>query len=108
MAYHLHAELIVSFTSSGSTALRVSRNRPSAPILALTPNERAYRQLTIVSGVIPHIGPEISNNDEMVALARSAIEEHGRASCREKSAMTSLAVRIHSNTRENHIDEQHR
>lgn len=77
MAYNLHAELIVSFTSSGSTALRVSRNRPSAPILALTPNERAYRQLTIVSGVIPHIGPEISNTDEMVALARSAIEELG-------------------------------
>lgn len=77
MAYNLNAELIVSFTNSGSTALRVSRNRPNTPILAITPNERAYRQLTVVSGVIPHVGPDIHSTDEMVALANQAIAELG-------------------------------
>jgi len=77
MAFNLNAELIVTFTNSGSTALRVSRNRPNTPILAITPNERAYRQLTIVSGVIPHVGPDIHSTDEMVALANQAIAELG-------------------------------
>ncbi|PWG73853.1 pyruvate kinase, partial [Enterococcus hirae] len=54
MAYSLSADLIVTFTSSGSTALRVSRNRPGAPILAITPTLRAYRQLAVAWGVVPN------------------------------------------------------
>src|SRR5690606_35807749 len=41
MAYNLSAQLIVTFTHSGSTAHRVARNRPPTPILAITPNARA-------------------------------------------------------------------
>jgi len=36
MAFNLRADLIVTFTASGTTALRVSRYRPSAPVLATT------------------------------------------------------------------------
>ncbi len=74
MAFNLSAQVIVSFTSSGSTAMRVSRNRPSAPILAITPNERAYRQLTVVWGVYPVLSNDIHNTDEMVVVANEAIK----------------------------------
>ena len=73
MAYNLNAELIVTFTASGTTALRVSRNRPSAPILAITPNGRPYRQLTVAWGVVPHLSDEIHSTDEMVEASTEAI-----------------------------------
>lgn len=79
MAHNLKAELIVSFTASGNTALRVSRNRPNAPILAITPNERPYRQLTVAWGVVPHRSDEIHSTDEMVENATKAIHDTGLA-----------------------------
>src|SRR5437868_11701799 len=44
------AAAIVSFTSSGATALRAARERPSAPILALTPNLATARPLALLWG----------------------------------------------------------
>ena len=52
-AFQLNANLIVAFTESGSTAGRVSKYRPMPPILALTPNERVQRLLTLRWGVTP-------------------------------------------------------
>lgn len=78
MAYNLSARFIVTFTSSGTTALRVSRNRPAAPILAITPNDRAYRQLSVVWGVLPAMSEEIHNSDEMVEVANRTIHEISR------------------------------
>ena len=40
------AAAIVSFTSSGATALRAARERPGVPILALTPNLATARRLS--------------------------------------------------------------
>ena len=54
-AYQLNASLIVAFTESGGTAGRVSTYRPLAPILALTPNARVQRRLTLRWGVTPVI-----------------------------------------------------
>ncbi len=79
MAFNLSAQLIVTFTSSGTTALRVSRNRPGAPILAITPNERALRQLTVAWGVVPHISNDIHTTDEMVEVATHGIMDTGLA-----------------------------
>ena len=73
----LGASLLVSFTSSGTTAARVARYRPSAPILAITPSERVYRQLTISWGVIPFGSDDISSTDEMVEVSTEAIARHG-------------------------------
>ncbi len=73
----LGASLLVSFTSSGTTAARVARYRPTAPILAITPSERVYRQLTISWGVIPFGSDDISSTDEMVEVSTEAIALHG-------------------------------
>jgi pyruvate kinase len=77
MAQALNAGLIVTFTASGTTALRVSRNRPSAPVVAITPNERAYQQLALAWGVIPHLTDDISNTDDMVEVAQATIRLRG-------------------------------
>ena len=77
MAHTLRSQLIVTFTSSGATGTRVARNRPEAPILAITPSERAYRQLSIVWGVLPHLTDDIADTDEMVNKANQVILERG-------------------------------
>ena len=77
MAHTLRAQLIVSFTSSGSTAVRVARNRPAAPILAITPSAVALRQLSLVWGVLPYLSDDIADTDEMVRVATDAIRDRG-------------------------------
>ncbi len=52
-AQQLRVAAIVAFTASGSTARRVAKYRPRAPILALTPNEAVGRSLALVWGVHP-------------------------------------------------------
>jgi len=77
IAYNLDAQLIVTFTSSGSTATRVSRNRPPTPVLAITPNPRALRQMMVAWGVVPYLSDDIHDTDEMVSVAKRAIEATG-------------------------------
>ncbi|MCA9837682.1 MAG: pyruvate kinase [Trueperaceae bacterium] len=75
MANELDAGVIVTFTSSGTTAMRVSRNRPAATILAITPSERAHRQLSVVWGVVPAVADDIKSTDEMVDVASRVIKQ---------------------------------
>lgn len=79
MAYNLNAELIVTFTSSGNTALRVARNRPPTPVLAITPNARSLRQMMVMWSVVPYLSEDIHDTDEMVAVAKRAIMESNLA-----------------------------
>jgi pyruvate kinase len=44
---------IVALTESGYTAKLAAAERPRAPVVALTPNERVYHQLNLVWGVRP-------------------------------------------------------
>jgi pyruvate kinase len=65
---------VVAYTRTGSTALRVSRERPPCPILVLTPDETAARRLQLAWGVAAKVSPDIASFDEMVAKA----EDHAR------------------------------
>jgi len=49
------AKAIVSFTLSGSTALKASQGRPSVPILAISPLRETARQLAMSWGVYPDL-----------------------------------------------------
>jgi pyruvate kinase len=51
VAETIRAAAIVCYTSSGSTGLRAARERPSVPILALTPNIETGRRLALVWGL---------------------------------------------------------
>lgn len=51
LARQLNARAIVPITHSGFTAIRISKYRPSSPILAITGRERILRRLNLVWGV---------------------------------------------------------
>ncbi len=69
-AYNLeNVEAIIAFTQSGSTAKRLSKFRPKAPIIAVTFDEQVQRSLNCYWGVYPVISPvpNLDKNDEELA-----------------------------------------
>jgi pyruvate kinase len=68
-AHHLHAAVIITYTRSGSTARHISRFRPDAPVLVLTPNARIYRQIALSWGVTPMLIENLDNTDLMTQAA---------------------------------------
>nr|PZN43812.1 MAG: pyruvate kinase [Bacillota bacterium] len=68
-AADLGAAAIITATVSGFTARMVSKYRPQAPIIAVTPHEYVARQLCLVWGVTPVVMPETDNTDEMIERA---------------------------------------
>jgi pyruvate kinase len=84
----LSAPLIVTFTSSGSTARVVSSFRPPVPILALTDSRKTYSQLALVWGVIPVMCPSTASFDEMLACARQEALARGLARSGQRVVVT--------------------
>jgi pyruvate kinase len=69
VAETIGAAAIVSFTSSGATALRAARERPAAPILAVTPHLGTARRLALLWGAhCVHLA-DIKNFNDMVQKA---------------------------------------
>ena len=69
VAETLDLKAICAWTSSGSTALRIARERPRPPMLALTPNRDTARRLTLVWGVQPMVTNDASDIDDMARRA---------------------------------------
>ncbi|MBO9581205.1 MAG: pyruvate kinase [Sphingobium sp.] len=70
------AKLIVCFTSSGSTVRRVARERPSVPILALTPRQDTARRMGLMWGVHAVRTKDIGSFEEMIAKAKRMALRH--------------------------------
>ena len=60
---------VVCWTASGSTALRVARERPRPPIVAVTPNIATGRRLAVVWGVHCVVTEDAHDQDDMVDRA---------------------------------------
>ena len=60
---------VICWTSSGSTALRVARERPRPPIVALSPNLATGRRLAVVWGVHCVVTEDAHDVDDMVDRA---------------------------------------
>lgn len=69
VAETLDSRAICAWTASGSTALRIARERPVAPVLALTPNPDTARRLTLVWGVHPIVTDDAREGDDIAARA---------------------------------------
>jgi pyruvate kinase len=69
VAETLNASAIVTFTTSGSTAMRASRERPSVPILVLTPDIRTARRLALSWGLHCVKTKDVSSFQAMVEKA---------------------------------------
>jgi pyruvate kinase len=67
-ARELNASLIAVATTSGRSALAVSKERSRVPILAFTNCERAARQMTLLWGVTPKLSGKAVLTADQVAL----------------------------------------
>jgi pyruvate kinase len=67
---------IVCYTATGSTALRVTRERPGLPIIGLTPVESTARRMALVWGIQSVLTADPANLTDMVSKAcRIAFDE---------------------------------
>jgi pyruvate kinase len=69
VAETLDLTAIVCWTSSGSTGLRVSRERPNCPIVAISPSEATGRKLSVAWGIHSIIDEDAHDQDDMVERA---------------------------------------
>jgi pyruvate kinase len=72
LAEVIQAPAIVAFTSSGTTAARIARKRPSVPILAMTPDQTVSRRLCLLWGAHSVLSEEVHSYEEMVVNAEAA------------------------------------
>lgn len=76
-AEFLHADAIVVLTRGGRTAKHISDFRPECPIIAITMNETARRQLNLEWGVYPMKGEYRSTAHELFKYAQEKAIESG-------------------------------
>src|SRR6266436_582589 len=79
IAETLDLSAIICWTSSGSTALRVARERPKPPVVAITPNLSTGRKLSVVWGVHCVVAEDAHDLDDMVSRAGSIAFRDGFA-----------------------------
>ncbi len=88
IANEVDARVIITATMSGTTARMVARHRPSAPIVAVTPNERTLYRLALVWGVVPVEVDEFKTTDEMVEMMVQAARQEGLAAWGDRVVLT--------------------
>ncbi len=72
IAQTVFAAAIVTFSTSGSTTMRAARERPTVPVLGLTPKKSIARRLALVWGIHSVVTPELTRFNEMVDVAAEA------------------------------------
>jgi pyruvate kinase len=70
------AKAMVCYTSSGSTARRIARERPTVPILVMTASRTVARRLGLQWGVHAVATRDVGNFEEMVGKARRMALRH--------------------------------
>ncbi len=88
VVHTIGARAIVAFTASGSTALRVARERPDSPVIGLTPLLDTARRMAVVWGVHAVVVPEVHSMGEAVNRAARAALMEGFASHGEEIVVT--------------------
>lgn len=68
-ALDLEAAAIITSTESGYTAQMVSKYRPQAPIIAVTPKRTVLRKMALVWGVQPLLVGRTEDTDNMISAA---------------------------------------
>ena len=68
-ASDLSTAAIITATQSGHTARMVSKFKPKAPIIAVTPSERVAAALKLTWGVYPLLSPQTSHSEDIYNTA---------------------------------------
>ncbi|MFQ5775476.1 MAG: pyruvate kinase [Kiloniellaceae bacterium] len=88
VAATIKAAAIVSYTTSGSTALRAARERPDVPILVLTSKIGTARRLAVTWGAHCVHTADVKSFQEMVQKACRIARQEGIAAPGDKLAIT--------------------
>jgi pyruvate kinase len=79
IAETLRLSAIVCYTSSGATALRVARERPTAPTIVMSPVERTARRLALGWGLHCVVSPDAEDEEDMADRACLVAHREGFA-----------------------------
>ncbi len=74
-ANRVNAKAIVCSTLSGNTAKKISYYRPGCPVIAISPDEKTIRGLSINYGIIPVRVPMVNSTDEIVNLSKEEVKK---------------------------------
>ncbi len=88
VATTISAAAIVNYTTSGSTALRTARERPTVPIMCLTPHLAVARRMQLSYGVYPVQTEDVDNFGDMVKKALHVAEEQNIAAKGQRVVIT--------------------
>ena len=76
ISHTIGCKAIVAYTASGSTALRIARERPDAPIIGLTTDVVTARRMAVIWGLHAHVSADVHSMTEATQRAmRVAITE---------------------------------
>ena len=81
------ADAIICFTGTGSTARRISRERPAVPMLVLTPKLEAARRMGLLWGAHAVHTKDIGSFEEMIAKGKRMALRHRVARAGSKVLM---------------------
>ncbi|WP_375398237.1 pyruvate kinase [uncultured Sphingomonas sp.] len=76
IAATIDASVIICFTSSGSTPRRIARERPSVPIMVLTPSMATARRAGLLWGTYAVHTRDVASFEEMVAKGKRMALRH--------------------------------
>ncbi len=88
IASNIKAKVMVCFSSSGATALRVARNRIQTNVIAISPNIRSCQQLSLSWGIHPVLSPDAHNTSDMVSIAAKVIHHCKAAEANDRYVLT--------------------
>jgi pyruvate kinase len=78
---------LVAYTATGSTAIRVARERPRCGVIGLTPFVETARKLALVWGVRSMVTEDARNVEDMVEKADAAVRQLGVAEAGDRVAV---------------------
>ena len=99
LADELSAPIIVCYTESGSTGIKVSRVRPSQIILTITPIIQTARKLSLAWGVLCFLQKDESDLEHMIQLTKRTVKKSGLAHIGDKVVITAgLPLKVEGTT----------
>ncbi|MFC1541776.1 pyruvate kinase [Candidatus Latescibacterota bacterium] len=75
----LNAKVILAYTQSGSTAMRLSKHRPKTRMLAITPSEYIRRRIEIFWGIRSALIENVIETDKIAETAEEISKKEGLA-----------------------------
>ena len=104
IAATVSAAVIICFTSSGSTARRIARERPGVPILVLTPKLETARRLGLLWGTHAVHTRDVESFEDMVAKSKRMALRHGLVKAGDRAVvMAGVPFRTPGSTNVVHV-----